>query len=294
MNTLDNSQLTHHKLLRLATVASVSTAVILIIAKLSAWFFTGSLSLLATLLDSTMDAFASFVTFIAVKIAITPADENHHFGHGKAQQLAVLAQSAFITGSAVVLLLNASGRIFDPPSLSGNEKVGIAVMVISMLATSILLMIQRYVINQTQSAAITADALHYRADLLTNFAVIVALIGAKFGYYQLDNGLAIIISAYMLFSVRKITWSAIQELMDHSLPEAQQQLIEEKTLAVAGVQGIHELRTRISGSTPFIQMHIDLKSTLTLQEAHEIGFNVKQRILESLPDADIIIHLDPT
>ena len=286
-------QTQHHRLLSIATTASISTALLLIVAKLSAWFFTGSLSLLATLLDSVMDAVASIITMIAIRVAITPADDDHHFGHGKAEQLAVLAQSAFITGSAVVLLLSAIDRILGVPAPLGNEKIGIAVMIISIIATSFLLMIQSYVIRKTRSVAIAADSLHYKVDLLTNLAVIMALAGSQLGYYQLDNGLAIIISAYMLYSVKNMAWEAIQQLMDQSLPPEQQQDIERRVLAVEGVKGLHELRTRVSGSTPFIQLHLDLDGTLTLQQAHDIGVLAKQALLEAMPDADVIIHLDP-
>ena len=290
----ENSTLTeHHRLLKVATVASVTTACFLIIAKLSAWFLTGSLSLLATLLDSTMDAVASIITMIAVKIAITPADEDHHFGHGKAEQLAVLAQSAFIAGSAIVLLLNALDRVMGNQSSLGNETVGIIVMILSIIATMVLLAIQHYVIRKTNSAAIAADALHYRIDLLTNGAVIIALIGTNMGYYQLDNSLAILISVYMLYSVRKMAWEAVQNLMDQSLPPEQLIKIEQIALSVTGVKGVHEIRTRISGSVPFIQLHLDLDGQLSLKDAHDIGHQAKKTLLEEMPDADIIIHLDP-
>ena len=192
-----------HRLLKLATYASVLTASLLIITKLAAWFMTGSMSLMATLLDSTMDILASLITLFAVRIAITPADEDHHFGHGKAEHLAVLAQSAFIAGSAIVLLLNVLDRAAGDETVLQNESIGIAVMVFSIAATLVLLAIQRYVISRTQSAAIKADSLHYQMDLFTNLAVLMALIMANMGVYQIDNALALLIGAYMLYSVKK-------------------------------------------------------------------------------------------
>ena len=290
-NTPINSE--HHRLLKIATKASVATAGLLIAAKLGAWFMTGSLSLLATLLDSAMDIAASIITMVAIKIAITPADEDHHFGHGKAEQLAVLAQSAFIAGSAIVLLLNALDRLAAGHSTVGNEKVGIFVMLISIIATLILLSIQNYVIKKTNSAAIKADALHYKVDLLTNGAVIAALIGSNMGYYQLDNSLAIIISIYMIYSVRKLAWEAIQNLMDQSLPPEKQVEIEQIVLSIQGVKDVHEIRTRVSGSVQFIQMHLDLDGKQSLKAAHTIGYNAKMAVLNKMPNADIIVHLDP-
>lgn len=289
----NNREKRNRKLLKIASAASVVTASVLILVKMVAWFMTGSLSLLATVIDSGMDVVASIITLIAVRIAITPADESHHFGHGKAEQLAALAQSAFISGSAIVLLLNALDRLSQDQSSLGHEDIGIAVMIFSIIATAGLLLLQRYVINRTNSTAIKADALHYKVDLLVNVAVISALIGARAGYYQLDNALAILISAYMLYSVKNLAWEAIQNLMDQALPVAEQDKIESQVLSIPGVQGVHEVRTRLSGSQPFIQLHLDINGALPLKEAHDIGYNAKLSLLACWPDADIIVHLDP-
>ena len=254
---------------------------------------TGSMSLLATLLDSTMDVLASLITLFAVRIAITPADDDHHFGHGKAEQLAVLAQSAFIGGSAVVLLLNTLDRITGDELIVENESAGIAVMIFSLVATMALLAFQRHVIKKTDSPAIKSDSLHYQVDLLTNIAVLLALAGSGLGYPQMDNILALLIGAYMLFSVRSLAWEAIQQLMDQALPEEDLREIERRALSIDGVLGIHNVRTRVSGTTPFIEMHLDLLADITLDDAHEIGARAKRAVLEYLPDADVMFHLDP-
>ncbi|WP_257264330.1 cation diffusion facilitator family transporter [Endozoicomonas sp. ONNA2] len=281
------------RLLKLATYASVATASLLIIAKLIAWFMTGSMSLLATLLDSTMDILASLITLFAVRIAILPADDDHHFGHGKAEQLAVLAQSAFIGGSAIVLVLNTLDRITGEDVVLDNESSGIVVMVFSIIATLILLAIQRYVIRKTNSAAIKSDSLHYQVDLLTNVAVLAALFATRYGYHQVDNMLALLIGGYMLFSVRNLAWESIQQLMDKALPEEELQEIQKRALSVDGVLGIHDVKTRMSGSTPFIQMHLDLEPHMPLIHAHDLGVLAKRAVLEYLPEADVIVHLDP-
>ncbi len=283
----------NHRLLKLATYASVATASLLIIAKLAAWFMTGSLSLLATLLDSTMDVLASLITLFAIRIAIQPADDDHHFGHGKAEQLAVLAQAAFIAGSAIVLILNSLDRMSGDDIVLQNENAGLGVMAFSMVATIILITFQRYVIKRTDSAAIKSDSLHYRMDLLTNFAVIIALFGASQGYDQLDNLLAFLIGGYMIFSVRKLAWEAIQQLMDHALPPEDLEEIERRALSIHGVLGVHDVRTRVSGPMSFIQMHLDLEAELSLERAHHLGAKAKRAVLEYLPDADVIVHLDP-
>lgn len=282
----------HHRLLKFATYASVTTATVLIITKLVAWILTDSVSLLATLLDSTMDALASLITLFVVRIALMPADKQHPFGHGKAEYLAVLAQAAFIAGSALMLLLNCFDRFNDDVTVVHGQ-VGMAVMLFSMLATVILLIIQRHVVRVTGSSAIASDALHYRTDLLTNLAVMIALWGAELGYPQMDTWLAVGIALYMLFTVFGLAKEAIDNLMDHSLPESDVQKIGEIICAVPGVLNFHDLRTRISGYVPFIQLHLELPYDYTLEAAHAIAAKAKHQLLKHFPNGDIIIHLDP-
>src|SRR6266576_2031781 len=153
------------RLRRLATYASVTVA---------AWLETGSVALLSSLVDSLLDAAASVVTLVAVRHAMSPADREHRFGHGKAEPLAVLGQSAFITGSAMLLLAEAVRRLLWPVPVE-NPPAGIGVMIFSIVLTIGLVLFQRYVLRRTGSIAITADELHYRGDLVLNLSVIAAL-----------------------------------------------------------------------------------------------------------------------
>ncbi|OQX39200.1 MAG: divalent metal cation transporter FieF [Oceanospirillales bacterium LUC14_002_19_P2] len=280
------------RLLRLASTASVVTAVVLIVAKLFAWWVSGSVSMMATVIDSMLDAFASLINMVAVYIALKPADENHHFGHGKAEQLAALAQSAFIAGSAIFLILHAINDLTNDVEIA-NEQVAMMVMAFSIVCTVILLLIQNYVIRQTGSIAIKADEMHYRMDLITNLSVILALALAAAGYREADAIFGILIAVYMLNSVRKVGWESIQMLMDRALPEEELERIETTILSVEGVQGVHNLRTRISGALPIIQFHLDVQGDLSVRQAHDIGEKVKQAILAWMPDADVTFHLDP-
>ncbi len=280
------------RLLRLASTASVVTAVILIVAKLFAWWVSGSVSMMATVIDSMLDAFASLINMVAVYIALKPADEDHHFGHGKAEQLAALAQSAFIAGSAIFLILHAINDLTNDVEIA-NEQVAMMVMAFSIVCTVILLLIQNYVIRQTGSIAIKADEMHYRMDLITNLSVILALALAAAGYREADAIFGILIAVYMLNSVRKVAWESIQMLMDRALPEEELERIEKTILSVEGVQGVHNLRTRISGALPIIQFHLDVQGELSVRQAHDIGGKVKQAILAWMPDADVTFHLDP-
>lgn len=280
------------RLLRLATWWSVATAVVLILAKGAAWFHTGSVSLLASLIDSLMDAAASVINLVAVRWSLQPADEEHRFGHGKAESLAGLAQSAFICGSALLLLTEAVDRISHPRALEGVT-LGIWVMVFSIVATVVLLWVQRYTIRHTGSVAIKADSLHYFTDLLTNLSVIAALFLAVSGWPLADAIFGLAIGAYILYGAISIARESVQHLMDRELPEEVQQEIAAIVLEQPEVRAIHDLRTRQAGQTRFIQLHIEMDGGMTLSRAHAIGDAVMLRLKRAMPDADIMIHQDP-
>lgn len=278
--------------LRRATYASVLTALVLIAAKLAAWLWTGSISMLASLVDSLMDSIASAINLVAVRYSLVPPDAEHRFGHGKAEPLAGLAQAGFVSGSAVFLLFHAIDRLRYPRPLR-DIGVGIVVMVFSIFLTAALLTLQRRVIKQTQSTAIRADALHYATDLLTNLAVVAGLLLASFGWGWADPVFAIMIAVYIFYSAIRIGLEGFQQLMDRELPEDTQ----EKILSVARehpeVLGVHDLRTRRSGRLRFVQLHLELDDHLPLTRAHAVADEVEARILTLLPNAEVIIHQDP-
>jgi ferrous-iron efflux pump FieF len=283
----------YEKLLKLATTASVATAAVLICVKLGAWFFTGSLSVLASLVDSLMDAAASAINLLAVRYSLKSADEDHGFGHGKAEYLAGLGQASFIAGSALFLIFQAFERLSNPEVLE-EVGVGIGVMIFAVGATLSLLAIQRYVIIKTNSTAIKADALHYKADLLTNAGTIIALFLVQAGWQLADPVFALLIAGYILSSAWQIGYEAIQLLMDRQLPLETRDQICKIALDHSKVIGIHDLRTRQSGQTFIIQMHIEMDDQMPLLEAHAIAKDVENDILNTYPQADIIIHQDPT
>lgn len=281
------------QLMRIATYASVITAITLILAKLFAWFLSDSVSVLATLVDSSLDVLASILNMIAVHHALQPADREHRFGHGKAESLAGLGQSMFIAGSAGILLLQAVNRLFKPETIEQGMTVGIAVMVFSIVATFALMMFQNYVIRQTNSTAIKADALHYKTDLLVNGGVIVALVLSLNGWTLSDPLIAIAIALFILHSAWGIVKESIDLLMDHELPDEQREKICALVLKHPQARGLHDLRTRRSGTTVFVQLHLELDETLSLRQAHEIADDLEREIAELFDNAEVIIHEDP-
>ena len=280
------------RLMRLATYASVSVALTLILAKLVAWGYSGSLSLLATLIDSCLDGLASLINLLAVRHALSPADREHRFGHGKAEALAGLGQAAFIAGSAGFILVEGVRRFINPQPVDAFG-LGIAVMVFSIVATLGLLAFQRYVIRRTDSMAINADALHYRTDLMVNLSVILALLLAAAGWPGFDSLFAIGIALYILYSAWGIVRRAFDHLMDRELPDEKREQIITIARSHPKVRGLHDLRTRRSGMDTFMQLHLELDDELSLLQAHKISDEVEARLLEVYPAAEIIIHIDP-
>ncbi|TLS68583.1 cation diffusion facilitator family transporter [Mariprofundus erugo] len=280
------------QLMRMATYASTGVALVLILTKTIAWMMTDSVSLLATLIDSCLDAAASILNLLAVRHALEPADKQHRFGHGKAESLAGLGQSTFIAGSALFLCFEAIGRMSHPQPLDAVS-VGIGVMLFSILATLGLVFFQQYVIRQSGSTAIKADHLHYKTDLIVNAAVILALILASYGWPGFDPVFAIAIAGYIFFSAWEIAREALDLLMDRELPNERRTRIKEIVHAHPQTRGIHDLRTRKSGMTEFIQLHLELDGDLTLMQAHAIADDVENRILAEFPGAEVIIHEDP-
>ena len=277
------------RLLRLATRASVAVALTLIVAKGAAWAGTGAVSLLASLIDSLMDAAASLLNLLAVRYALTPADREHRFGHGKAEALAALAQALLVIGSSVYLISEALGRLRQPQPLQSVD-AGIVVMLLSLAATAGLLLLFRHVIRRTQSAAIRADALHYRGDLLGNTAVLAALLLSQAGWPGADPLFAIAIAVYLILCTRPILRQAFDELLDRELPAAERDAIIETARSQPQVQGVHGVRTRRSGR---LQMHIELDGGMTLSEAHRVADAVESAIGRAHPGTDVAIHQDP-
>ena len=280
------------QLLKLAAAASVTTATVLIGAKLIAWLYTGSVSVLASLIDSLMDAAASLINLFAVRYSLMPPDDEHRFGHGKAEQLAGLAQATFIAGSALFLIFHAIDRLRHPQPLE-EVSVGILVMIISIIATLALLKFQHHVIKKTQSTAIKADALHYVTDLLTNLSIIAALVLTLYGWQSADAWFAIAIAVYILYSAWKIADESFHLLMDRELPQE----IKDQIITLANehpfVHGTHDLRTRQSGQRKFIQLHIELDANLSFVDAHNIADELEHAIEKAVPGSEVIIHQDP-
>lgn len=280
-------------LLRLATYASVAVASLLVVVKFGAWMQTGSVAVLSSLIDSLLDVAASAINMAAVAHALTPADREHRFGHGKAEAVAGLGQAALIAGSAVFLIFQAGERLVHPQPVE-NSMIGIAVMVVSIAVTAVLVAFQRYVVAKTKSVAIAADSLHYVSDLLSGLGVIAALLCVAYLDFELADPLfALAIAAYILYSARVIVLRSWDQIMDREMPDDERAKIRDIVLGHPDVMNMHDMRTRVSGTKAFIQLHLELDGQMTLERAHAIADEVEALVGELYPDGEVLIHQDP-
>lgn len=280
--------------LLIASYGSVAVALVLILTKLLAWAYTGSTSILASLVDSLMDSMASLVNLFAVRYALQPPDRNHRFGHGKAESIAAVSQAAFILGSGILLLLHCIEHLWLPGEyVVARSGLGVLVIFFALALTALLLLVQGYTIRLTNSEAIRADRLHYSSDLLLNLAVLLALLAASRGWHAVDLYFGLGIALYISANALLLGRSALHSLMDRELPEHVDAEIREVALAQDGVEGVHDLRTRRSGRDYLVQLHVEIADESSLAEAHSIAEAVEIGIRERYPNADVIVHQDP-
>mgnify|MGYP000075885996 CR=1 FL=1 len=280
------------RLIILATRASVAVAFILLVIKFYAWLATGSMGVLAALVDSLLDLGASLINMFAVRYALVPADEDHRFGHGKAEALAGLGQAAFIVSSALFLIIYTLERIVHPELLESFD-VGVSVIGISMIITFFLVAFQRHVVKVTGSIAVKADSVHYASDLITNAGILIGLGLYYFGWLYSDPVIGLLIGIYILKCALEIGYESVQLLLDRELPKEEQDLIHQLATQHPSVIEVHDVRTRQSGQTKFIQLHLVLDGNLTLRDAHTLSDEVDKNIREEFQYADILIHQDP-
>ena len=281
------------RLMRRAAIASVSVSLFLVGIKTFAYFASHSVAMLASLGDSALDLFTSGLNLIAIRSALTPADAEHRFGHGKAEPLAGLAQGAFISASALFLVLQAVNRILAPEPIDHSLEA-LVVMFIAMTCTIALVLYQRKVIARTGSLAVEADHSHYLSDLSTNLGVVLALVlSSALGWNLADPLIAILVAGIMLYTAWGVGQTSFHQLMDRELPDEERQRICRIALSHTSVKNVHDLRTRMAGLSTFIQLHLALDPKMSLAEAHTVSDAVEQALRAAYPGADVIIHQDP-
>lgn len=282
-----------NRLKRAASAASVALAAALTLLKVAAAVYTGSLAVLSSMIDSLADIFASSITFVAVKFASMQATDDHRYGFGKAEAISALVQSAFVAGSGIFVLYDGIMRLFMRKTV-GDPDFGIVVMVISLAATTALILFQKYVAKRTNSLAIAADSAHYTVDVVTNLAIIATLVVVKlFEIYWFDTVTALAVAGYLLLNAYKLACGAVSVLTDAELSDDIRKKVCRIVMENPFSQGIHDLRTRDLGGAYMFEFHLELDGDLPLSAAHEMTETVEDNLLDEFPNAQIIIHQDP-
>jgi ferrous-iron efflux pump FieF len=278
-----------------AGILSVTVALVLVVAKLWALGQTGSLAIAATLADSAMDLMMSLGGLAAIAYAAKPADDDHNFGHTSAEDLAALGQSIFILISASIIAVAAVLRLLDDDvTLPEKESSGMAVALFAIIVTLGLVAWQRRVARITGNKVVKADSLHYLGDLIPNVGAIIALFASsRFGLGYVDSVVALGAAAMLAVGAARIGKTAWDALMDRQADPDMIAAIEAIANGFPGLHGYHDLKTRVAGSRVFVNIHIELDGSQTLNEAHEIGAALRRTVIAAYPRADVLIHKDP-
>ncbi len=276
-----------------AAFASISVALLLLGIKAWAVWATGSTAMLGSLADTALDLVASLATLAGVWVAAQPADAEHRFGHGKAEALAAMFQVVLISISAVGLAVRAVQQWIAGGRTEAAQD-GILVSAIALAATLALLAYQRFVIARTQSIAIATDHVHYQSDILLNLAVIAALALDQYGGIAgADPVFALAIAAWLAWGAWRASQTAIEQLMDREWPEQKRQRFVEIAARHPELEHLHDLRTRTSGMRDFVQFHVDLPGSMTVDQSHAIIDRVEHELCRHFPNLELLIHIDP-
>ena len=278
---------------RQITGLSVAVAVLLIAMKAFALGASGSVSILASLADSSLDLIASLTTFFAVRWAAAPADADHRFGHGKGEAVAALVQAGLVFASAVFIGWEALHRMFDPrPVVGGSWAVG--VVLVSILLTGLLVWLQTRSLKASGSMAVSADRAHYAADLASGVVVLIGVAsGAWLAAPGLDAAAGLVVAVWLFWGAFGVLKGAGDQLLDREASDADRIALTNAVLSDGRISGVHQLRTRMSGDRLMVQMHIDLDRTLSFEAAHDIVVAAEDRVTAAFPGADVLIHADP-
>lgn len=240
-----------------------------------------------------MDITATLMSFLVLSYALRPADDDHRFGHGKAEALAGLGQAAFIAGSGCLLAFHGIERLINPVELT-HSLLGVWVSIFAIVCTLVIVFVQNKVVKHTESIAIKADSVHYKGDLILNAAVLLAILLAYYGVLYADPLFAIGVAGYLLYNSWDIATESASHLMDKELPDEEKQSIFEIARNHDDVYGVHGIRTRQGGKVKFIQLHLELDDNLPLIRAHKVADEVEAMISARFEsEVDILIHLDP-
>ncbi|MCP5369268.1 MAG: cation diffusion facilitator family transporter [Rickettsiaceae bacterium] len=288
---MNNIELEHNYLIKSASYASVTIAMIIMIVKSYGWISTDSQSILASLIDSVLDVTSSAINLVAVRLALTPPDKNHRFGHNKFQDLAIFSQSIFFFSSSLFILYSSFNALYYQQTPQ-NHELGALTIYLCIFLTCGLIMYQTYVFKKTNSTIVAADKLHYSSDFFANLAVIASLYFSE-QFWFIDSLTGIFIALYIIKGSYSLFREAVKNLTDEEFAPEERQKVIDIINNCHDIKGFHELKTRFAGNKPFIQFHLDINGEFSLKKTHDISERVEQALTQAFPGSEIIIHQDP-
>ena len=277
-----------------AAIFSITGALLLAIIKLVIALVSGSMAVMASAIDSLLDILMSGINYMAIRQAEQPPDQSHPFGHGKFETLATLFQALVITASGGWIVYEAVTRLGSGNQLT-NVDQGIGVLAFSAVVSWVIARHLRKVAKQTDSSALEADSLHFRMDIYSNLGLMTGLLMVRwFDIHWLDSALSILVASYILHEALQLIKRSLTDILDQELPEEIQQQVHQLIVSHGGpLAGYHGLRTRRAGSLKIMDFHLEVCKDMTVAEAHKLTESLEQKIMQDIPGADVIIHIDP-
>ncbi len=279
-----------------ATMASSSVAALLVFLKLAVGILSGSIAILASAIDSLLDLIVSLFNYFALHNAEKNPDEKFHFGRSKLEPLAAVIEGTIISLSALFILYEAISKILHPIT-TRHISEGIMIMIASFVITALLVLFLNYVAEKTKNMVIKADALHYKTDLFSNGAVLLALLIIHYtGQELIDPILGIGIAIYMIYAALPIIKEGVLMLLDVALDKEDIDKIIQVLEEEPEITNYHYLQTRVSGSHIFISFHAVFNNEISLYNAHTIADKVEIKIKQLFDDdkkVHILVHMDP-
>ncbi|NCD12717.1 MAG: cation transporter [Epsilonproteobacteria bacterium] len=278
-----------------ATIVSSATATLLIVIKLFIGLLSGSVAVLASAIDSVLDLIVSAFNYFAIAKAEQPANQTFNYGKGKIEALAAVIEGTIICMSGLFILYTALKKTLYPEALS-HVSSSIIVMLISFILTLALVAFLNYVAKKTHSMVVKSDALHYKTDVLSNGAILLSLLAIHAtGFEMIDAIMGVIISLYIMYSAYELIKDGIYILLDASLEKEIVQKIQSIILEEKEISDFHNLKTRKSANTHFVDVHLVFSPGISLLRAHHAGDKIEDNIKALAPEIEWVInaHLDP-
>ncbi len=271
---------------------SVLAAVFLTGFKLTVGFLTGSLGIISEALHSGLDLVAAVITFFAVKISDKPADRDHHYGHGKVENLSALIETLLLFITCAWIIYKAVSRL-----ISGETHIEVNVWSYIVVGSSIIIDLSRSralrrVARKYNSQALEADALHFSTDIWSSLVVLLGLISAQFGFFFADSAAALVVALLVIYVSYRLGKRAISALLD-TAPVQTYAKIETALKGIKEISDFHDVRIRTSGAYTFVDVNIHVHPSLNIQEAHDLSHKAENEILKLVERCKVHIHIEP-